>query len=216
MITEIRYSFGTQLEPIPGVDPEHWMKVRPRWKQVHGISVARVSNSSEECGEVDALWTTCADLPIAVVTADCVPLLLYREDGAAVAAIHAGWRGTHARIVRSFFNSLPLEYSDPTQWSARIGPCIRECCYEVGSDLIQSFVDEFTEISRNQIEPSQRHLNLVAVNRTELEQLGVRVVEEHPDCTFCTKSIEGFRYFSYRRGDRNSRQFSVISIQGRL
>ena len=216
MITEVRYSFGTRLEPLSGWDPDVWSIIRPRWKQVHGVLVARVSSPGEECGEVDALWTTSPKVPIAVVTADCVPLLLERIDGSAVAAIHAGWRGTQSRIVESFFKTLPLEYSDPALWRARIGPCIRACCYEVGTDLIELFSAEFKEVPRKQFEPSPRRLDLAALNRFELQRLGVREVEDHSDCTYCAKSTGGFRYFSYRRGDRNSRQFSVISIQPRL
>jgi YfiH family protein len=213
MITKVRSTFGTRLEPISGENSEEWNSSRPRWRQVHGTSVARVTIPSQECGEVDALWTTEPGIPMGVVTADCVPILLARNDGTAVAAIHAGWRGTYARIVTAFFRSLPQEHADPTLWTARIGPCIRPCCYEVGDDLIRTFLDEFPEFPRNQIEPASRRLDLVALNRGELERLGVRVVEVHADCTYCAGSTEDFRYFSYRRGDRNSRQFSVISIQ---
>ncbi len=213
----IRHAFGTQSEPKGHLHPEEWERLRPRWKQVHGIAVARVTAPEEECGEVDALWTSERSLPIAVVTADCVPILLERHDRSAVAAIHAGWRGTHAGIIEAFFQALPKEFADPALWSARIGPCIQACCYEVSEDLMDSFVGRFSGrffgLDRRQIEPAWRKLDLVAVNHAVLSGLGVNVREIHPDCTHCTKQGEGFRYFSYRRGDRNSRQFSVISIE---
>jgi YfiH family protein len=212
MTTEIRHSFGTRENPRAGLDPALWEGLRPRWRQVHGIGVARVRGRGQECGEVDALWTTEPALPIAVVTADCVPVLLERRDRSAVAAIHAGWRGTQARILEAFFRALPLEFSDPRSWTARIGPCIRACCYEVSPGLIDDFAAVFTGLSRGRIEPASRKLDLAAVNRFELERLGVEEVTEHPDCTFCARSGEGHRYYSYRRGDRDSRQFSVIFI----
>ncbi len=209
----IRHAFGTKSAPKGHYDALEWERLRPRWRQVHGVAVARVSAPGEECGEADALWTTERSLPIAVVTADCVPVLLERHDRTAVAAIHAGWRGTHAGVIEAFFRALPKELSDPAQWTAKIGPCIRACCYEVSLELIESFAARFSGLSRDQLEPAPRKLDLVAVNRAVLVNLGVRVGEIHPDCTFCTKTTEGFRYFSYRRGDRNSRQFSLISIE---
>ncbi|NDG84360.1 MAG: laccase domain-containing protein [Proteobacteria bacterium] len=216
MTTEIRHSFGTRENPRAGLDAGLWERLRPRWRQVHGIAVARVSAPGQDCGEADALWTTEPGLPIAVVTADCVPVLLERKEQDAVAAIHAGWRGTRARIADAFFRSLPDGFSDPRSWRARIGPCIRACCYEVSPELVRDFTTAFPGLRPERIEPATCKLDLVAVNRFELERLGVEEVTEHPDCTFCARAGESPRYYSYRRGDRDSRQFSVISIHSGL
>lgn len=179
-------------------------------RQVHGARCVEITHRGQDAGEADGFWTRVPGLPVHVMTADCVPILLERLDGAAVAALHAGWRGTVARIAESFFASLPPELARPEEWRAVLGPSIRHECYEVSAELIEQFVAGFPGLAREAIEPSPRHLDLIAVNRHQLERLGVESVEIHPDCTFCRRAGEGYRYCSYRRGDRMSRQFSWV------
>jgi YfiH family protein len=208
----MEFDYGNRRFPLGGLNDAEWALSRPLWRQVHGTAIAEVRSPSQECGEVDGLWTQIPGLAIAVVTADCVPILLEHDSGKAVAALHGGWRGIHAGIVDSFLSSLPPELRVPSAWSARIGPCIRSCCYEVSPELIDDFIHRFPEISRNQIEPSPRMLDLVSILSEVLRKLGVRIHEIQPDCTRC-KEIEGKPlYFSYRRGDRNSRQYSWVRI----
>jgi YfiH family protein len=211
------FEFGTKSNPIPLGEKNAWIQNRPRWKQVHGVNCVEVNTAQQECGEVDALWTRQENFPIAVVTADCVPLFLMRKDQTAVAAIHAGWRGTFARITEVFFKNLQKtegkKFTDPAEWKALLGPCIRACCYEVSADLIEQFAQEFSPLARSKIEPTPRHLDLIALNRSSLESMGLSEIEVHPDCTFCKKDAQGNeQYFSYRRGDRGSRQYSMISL----
>jgi YfiH family protein len=197
------------------MEEEHWRKTRPRWKQVHGIAIGEVIHPAQDLGEVDGIWTQKPDQLIGVVTADCVPILLERRDRRAIAAIHAGWRGTASRILDSFFLSLPSELSKPSDWIARIGPSIRACCYQVSEDLISRFGELFPEIPRSSIEPAHRMLDLLAVNQSELARLGVETGFVHPDCTFCAGNGGNPVYFSYRRGDRDSRQYSMISLSSK-
>jgi YfiH family protein len=186
----------------------------PKWKQVHGVSIVEVTSGDQDCGEVDGLWTRVPKLPIAVVTADCVPILLMNQSRGIVAALHAGWRGTQQKIVEAFFKSIPSEWSDGSEWKAILGPSIRACCYEVSEELVQQFKNEFPEMSSTQIEPKPRRLDLIEVNVYQLLCAGVNEVVIHPDCTFCKKDEAGnFKYYSYRRGDRCSRQYSVIEIK---
>lgn len=186
----------------------------PQWKQVHGVAIAEVTSSDQQCGEVDGVWTRVPNLPIAVVTADCVPLLLMNPIRGAVAALHAGWRGSKQKIVEAFFKSLPAEFANGAEWTAVIGPSIRACCYEVSEDLIQDFKADFPEIDAKMLEPSHRKLDLVEVNVYQLLCQGVNEIIIHPDCTYCKKDDDGdFKYYSYRRGDRKSRQYSTIEIK---
>ncbi len=212
---ETTHHFGNRVTPIGGLPVHVWQMRRPRWKQVHGVAIAEVFKPGQDLNEVDGVWTRHADQPIAVVTADCVPILLERKDGTAVAALHAGWRGTGSKIVESFFHALPPALADPGHWSARIGPSIRACCYQVSSELIDQFGATFPSIPRNVIEPAPRMLDLVAVNQFELSRLGAGLIFVHPDCTFCAADGGNPIYFSYRRGDRNSRQYSMISLSSK-
>jgi YfiH family protein len=218
--TDIQVYFGNREHPLGGKDRDEWERLRPRWKQVHGTGLAKVVMPGQECGEVDALWTETPGQPIGVVTADCVPILLWRTDGSAVAALHAGWRGTYARIPEVFFSRVPSSLSRPNAWNAVLGPSIRACCYEVSSDLIQQFAGAFPALPMSLLEPSPRKLDLIAVNKSVLESLGVRSVEVHPDCTYCRQDNEkkpfSPLYFSFRRGDRDSRQISIISLPPRV
>lgn len=210
----MRFTFGDQKKNLLDYSESEWEKLRPRWKQVHGVNCAEVFHANQECGEVDAVWTQSPSLPIAVVTADCVPLLLFRDDRKAVAAIHAGWRGIGQRIVLRFFESLPRGLGTPSDWNAMIGPSIRACCYEVSEELIEQFKKQFSELTPNQISPSDRKLDLLAPIKCDLDSLGVKIHSVHPDCTYCARDENGaHRYFSYRRGDRNSRQYSMIELR---
>ena len=186
----------------------------PKWKQVHGVAIAEVTSLDQDCGEVDGLWTRVPKLPVAVITADCVPIFMVNKIVGAAGALHAGWRGTFQNIVSSFFSSLPQELAKNDEWSAVIGPSIRACCYEVSEELIKQFKEAYPEISSEQIEPSPRKLDLIEVNLYQLFAQGVSDVVIHPDCTHCKKDENGdFKYFSYRRGDRQSRQYSVIELE---
>ena len=204
---KVKFSFGTRDQP--GSELVKEVRAPLQWKQVHGVGVCEVVTEGQHCGDVDALWTRQRHLPIAINTADCVPILLYRKDLTAIAAIHAGWRGTVSRIVEHFFKSLPAELANASEWKARIGPCIHACCYEVSEDLILQFATEFSSLARKVIEPAPRKLDLVAVNAALLGALGVEVEWIAEDCTLCTQP----KYFSYRNGDRKSRQYSVIELQ---
>lgn len=209
----VDYHFGTRQVPAGLLPKSEWDLIKPEWKQVHGTDIVQVEHHSQPCGNVDGFWTTLPEQVIAVVTADCVPVLLERNDHQAVAALHAGWRGIEANIVKSFFNALPKDLAQGSAWKATLGPSIRACCYEVSEELIQQFKAAFPDLDFSQISPTPRKLDLIQVVKHQLKSQGVGSVVVHPDCTFCSKDSTGeFRYFSYRRGDRNSRQYAMIKL----
>ncbi len=215
--------FANQKFPNPsGVELTEWEKVRPIFKQVHGVRVARVQKDAESVGEVDGLWTTRAQFPIGIVTADCVPVLLeYQQPSKsvqAVAALHAGWRGVYDNILSAFFEQLENdpnsgEFCNRSRWVVHIGPSIRLCCYEVSSELITQFHARYPNLELKQLDPTHRKLDLIAVLQHQAQMLGIRIKSVHPDCTFCAVDSQNQSvYFSYRRGDRCSRQYSTIWI----
>lgn len=202
--------WGTRQDALGGFPKESWEMARPRWKQVHGVAIAEVTGPSQDCGEVDGLWTRTPGIPIGVVTADCVPILLEHRSESARAALHAGWRGVFARIPGAFLGALSLELANPADWRVSCGPSIRACCYEVSMDLIESFGREFPDLSRHLLEPAHRRLDLIAVLKHQFESLGFPEPEVHPACTHCSKASGEPLFQSYRRGDRHSRQLSII------
>ena len=100
-------------------------------RQVHGGSVLRVDGPGL-AGEADALVTEHPDLPLAVRTADCVPVVIHSE--AAVAVVHAGWRGLAAGVLTNALAELTENGGRPIR--AAVGPSIGPCCYEVGAEVI--------------------------------------------------------------------------------
>lgn len=209
----IAHGFGCVAMPAPVDIAPDWEARRPRWRQVHGAASAEVMGPAQECGEVDAVLTFARGLPIAATHADCVPILLARRDGGAVAAVHAGWRGTRARILRALFAGLASRGEAPSDWVAAIGPAIGPCCYEVSEDLADDFAREFASHGPGLAVPRRRILDLPAINAAELRAIGLLPgsVELWRACTRCATDARGEPLFhSYRREGKSSRQYSAI------
>jgi len=210
-IGSIDYAFGTSSKPIPAPFENEWEKLKPDWKQIHGTSCAEAIGPRATLGEVDSVFTRARGTPIAVVTADCVPILLARRDGRAVAAVHAGWRGTRRRIARLLFETLGEK---PEDWVGVIGPAIGPCCYEVSEELAADFAEFFAEHGKSLAVPRYRILDLSAIGAAELKAMGLRDVEVIRECTRCTVLPDGSpKYRSYRREGGGTRQWSLIRIK---
>jgi YfiH family protein len=208
-IPGLLHGFGSIAEPVCADLIEAWNAGKPVWKQTHGTAIATVTRDGQSCGEVDALWSTRSI--IGVVTADCVPILFAARDGSAVAAVHAGWRGTFARIAQRTVDHLRVAGYDPSNWVASIGPSIRQCCFEVGEDVQQKFLAEFSDLDPKRLNPRHRHLDLAWLNRELLLASGISEVEILPHCTKCEKLADGTpRFHSYRREGGGTRQYSIV------
>lgn len=111
--------------------------------QVHGAAVSIVRPDAPippQPPEADALVSNAPGVAVAVRAADCVPLLMADRVTGAVAAVHAGWRGTAARAAVAALNAMEREFgTHPRNIVAAIGPSIGPCCYTVGSDLVDAF-----------------------------------------------------------------------------
>src|ERR1035437_7568424 len=97
----LTHYFGGVACPVYDPIRDLWERSKPIWKQVHGISVRDVEHPNQDVGEVDALTCFGQGLPIAVATADCVPIIMAQKQGRGIACVHAGWRGTRHRILRT-------------------------------------------------------------------------------------------------------------------
>lgn len=214
-ISGIEHGFGTREEPLPEFARTTWDSHRPQWKQVHGVAVCDVKQPQEECGEVDALYSGTPGIPIAVMTADCVPVLLARKDGSSVAAVHAGWKGTVSRILRSLWLRLEQQGEKPADWVAAIGPAIGPCCYEVSEELAGRFKREFPDMAAEKISPGHRMLDLPAINEEELKAIGVKEIDVLRACTRCSREGGAPLFNSYRREGSGMRQWSVIRVKAR-
>jgi polyphenol oxidase len=180
-----------------------------RATQVHGVIAAVVREppppgACVDAGEKDVLATALTGVALVVQTADCVPILLRSPE--AVAAAHAGWRGSVANVARSAVAALAGLGARAGGVEAWIGPSIGPCCYEVGGEVAAQFAGAF---ARRDCAGKFR-LDLKAVNVAQLEAAGVPRdrISVHPGCTKCG----GDRYASFRRdGAAAGRMIAMIA-----
>lgn len=211
-------------------------------RQFHSDVIQMAAAPCDEAPKADALVTNTPGLLLGVQTADCVPILLADTRRRAVAAIHAGWRGTLARIAVKTLGRMGIEFgTEPNDVVAALGPAIGRCCYEVGPEVAQEFAAQFPSAADwfdgpfeklaqgdepidlpwlsmlppgHQLPPPRVRLDLHASNRRQLMDAGVpeKQIEVNDLCTACRTDL----LFSYRReGAKTGRLMAVIGISGR-
>ncbi|MBV8844856.1 MAG: peptidoglycan editing factor PgeF [Bryobacterales bacterium] len=191
----LRHGFGTRAGPLTQAG-------MASLKQIHS-SVVLIANRPEGCiGEGDALLAAQRGVTVSVRTADCLPILLADAHSRAVAAIHAGWRGTAARIVPDALQRMHREFGTlPQNVFAAVGPGIGVCCYEVGEEVARLFGHD-----------QAGKIDLLAENRRQLQAAGVppRQIDVLSACTFCNPAL----FYSWRRDrDPAARMISYMGIR---
>jgi len=182
-------------------------------RQEHGRQVHFVASKASPAAG-DALWTTTPGLPIAIRVADCVPILLWDPDAGAVAAIHAGWRGTALDIVGNAVREGQSLGVVPERLKAAIGPSIGPCCFEVGNEVVEALRGCGLSEQEFRARPGPRgrpHIDLRAGNRVLLLRAGLEDenIEDVGGCSHC----DAQRYESYRRdGERSGRMHGIIAL----
>lgn len=178
--------------------------------QVHGDNVCVVEKPGVY-DEYDAFVTNQPNVFVAVSVADCTPVLIYDPATQAVAAVHAGWKGTMNRIVAKTLLQMTRHFGTrPTDCLAYIGACISECAFEVDADVADHFDGRFKRFDE------ERNKFLVDLKQANLAQLldsGVpeKQIEVSPYCTVAQNDT----FFSYRKeGKRSGRMLAVIGTMG--
>jgi hypothetical protein len=182
--------------------------------QVHGSAVVQATARTKTPPEADGLWTQERGVVLAALAADCVPILLANHTGDTVAAVHAGWRGTAARVGARAVACLQANAGvAPAHLFAAVGPAIGPCCFVVGGDAAAALRRAFEDAPVQAFRPvaDRLYVDLWALNQRTLEQAGI--LAEHiavvRRCTFCTRD-----YFSYRRdAGATGRQAGVIGVR---
>jgi YfiH family protein len=172
----------------------------------------------------DALYTRDPNLLLGILTADCVPVLVADTRTHAVAAFHAGWRGTLARIVEHGIATLGRDFgSRPQDLIAAIGPSIGACCFAIGPEVREEFTRHFAYAPALFSEPAaptpQLHMDLWEANRRQLLDAGLApaAITTIGHCTACTRLPDGRRqYFSHRAEQGHTgRMLSLIGTTDR-
>jgi polyphenol oxidase len=205
-------------------------------KQFHSDVIHVFDAGPGEPCKGDASITNRPNLLLTIQTADCVPILLVDPKRRAIAAIHAGWRGTLARIAAKTIGKMQMHFAtNPRDILAAIGPSIGPCCYEVGTEVATQFLSQFADAPTyfdefrtgdepnpiqwlNMMPPGHQPppkgvlLDLRKANRSQLLSAGLRPQNIHTIdlCTACHPDL----LFSYRKqGPQSGRLMSVIAIR---
>ena len=208
-------------------------------KQVHSSNIHVLAGVPKGLLVGDGAITNKPGLLLSIQTADCVPVLLVDAKKKAVGAFHAGWRGTVKRIVEKGVGMMQMTYgSDPANIRAAIGPCIQQCCYAVGPEVVDEFHSQFqyaAELFKDIFDDDpvktkypllfltarapghgpvgkQPHLDLAEANRRQLVDAGVKAENIWASglCTGCNTN----RLFSHRKEDGfTGRMMAVVGVK---
>ena len=159
--------------------------------------------------DCDALISGEKNLVLAVLTADCVPILLYDKEKEVIAAVHAGWKGTKASIVAKTVQKMQECFGcDPLDIIAGIAPAIGSCCYEVGIEVAEHFM---SYPQACQPKGEKYMLNLPLINQAQLLEVGL--LEEHIELSNICTACEVASFFSYRKEQGCTGRFmSMIAV----
>ncbi len=181
----------------------------PRWlRQVHGIDVAIEPGFDEP--EADAAITSEADVVLAILTADCLPVVFAARDASEVAAAHAGWRGLAAGMLEA---TVAAMQTSPDEIIAWLGPCAGPQVYEIGEEVFDAFVSRDPRASSAFVATRPGHwlIDLYALARMRLIDAGIDAADIHGG-GLCTIS-DPQRFFSHRRDQRGGRMATLAWIE---
>lgn len=200
--THVDRNCSMLMQQLALPDEPHWLK------QVHGTVLLSLDGKLTG-NEADGSFTTLTNKVCAVMTADCLPVLMCSSAGDRVAAVHAGWRGLAAGIIRKGVEAMAVEGSQLLVW---LGPAIGPEKFDIGEEVYQTFVDRYTGATNafETIGAGHWRADLYQLARLQLQALGVNQVFGGEFCTYTDKE----RFYSFRRDGVTGRMASLIWIQG--
>jgi polyphenol oxidase len=194
-----------ELVRIAGLPAEpHWLR------QVHGIDVVRVDGLGQGAEPAaDASVTSTPGTVLAILTADCLPVVFAADDGSEVAAAHAGWPGLSAGMLEA---TVAAMRTPPERLIAWIGPAAGPDLYEIGAEVRDRFLawDTCLETAFVPTRPGHWRVDLFAIARTRLARAGVIRVHGGGVCTLSDSQ----RFFSHRRDARTGRMATLVWFDG--
>ncbi len=180
--------------------------------QVHGARVLSLDDDhrspNSELPKADASYTSKIAKVCAVITADCLPVLICNAQGTEVAAVHAGWRGLVGGILT---NAIGQFHARADQLQVYLGPAISSACFEVGVEVQEAFVAHLGVDAKKAFVPSgersdKLYANLYLLATIELQALGLRSIVGGEYCTYSQAEL----FYSHRRSCDSGRMVSAI------
>lgn len=184
----------------------------PYWlDQIHSdrLVYCHGEDSPDNVIQADASWTDQLNQVLAIMTADCLPLLVSDISGTVVAAIHAGWKGVLNEIIAKTLAQLPVSTDQLRVW---IGPAISQAYFEVGQEVYHQFIDKnvrYDAFFAPQIQYGKWRLNLPGLAEFQLKQCGVKAIFQSQLCSY----HQADWFYSYRREGQTGRMASLIWIE---
>lgn len=180
--------------------PPHWLR------QVHGVAVAVEPGFDEP--EADAAVTATPGRVLAILTADCLPVVLASRAGDDIGAAHAGWRGLCAGVLEATVGAMRTPAQQLMAW---LGPAAGPQAYEIGEDVFAAFVqrDPAAAAAFVATRPGHWKVDLYALARQRLQAVGVTAVFGGEQCTISDPA----RFFSHRRDQRGGRIATLVWMQ---
>ena len=189
-----------------------------RVRQVHGreVLVVRDEDHGDEPRDADVIVSTDADRAVSVRIADCVPILMADRHGRAVAAVHAGWRGTAAGAAQAAVDALGREGVAPDHLVAAIGPSIGSCCYQVDDQVRDAFRAHGSAADDWFVpdDADRWRLDLWKANRAQLQAAGVPSAQI-VSADVCTTHDSATWYSHRRQGADAGRMVAAIRLRPR-
>jgi purine-nucleoside/S-methyl-5'-thioadenosine phosphorylase / adenosine deaminase len=200
----VSYQVGDERQRVD----ENWRRIRTilgrtsrvmRLKQVHGGVVHTVGLADASTGRRgDGMVTADNGVVLAILTADCVPVLMLDPERRIIGALHAGWRGILAGIAAAGVGAMVRLGADARRVRVALGPSIGPCCFEVDAELAERFAREIARADRHRRpgRPGKAYVDLRAIVADELVRAGIRdeAITVAGPCTRCARE----RYFSRR------------------
>lgn len=186
----------------------------PVWlNQVHGTAV-HIADAAPK-GNIptaDAAATIVPGRVVAVVTADCLPIVISSTNALVVGVVHAGWRGLANGVIENTVQTLKRLHPHPnTSWQAWIGPCIHQPAFEVGTEVRAAFLESQPNAELH-FQPGKAagkwHADLPSLASCRLKKAGVSIVEVSNMCTYENPDL----FYSYRRNNVTGRQATLAWI----
>lgn len=171
--------------------------------QTHGANIEIVDENSPNLIEnCDAIITKNSNLVLMVMVADCIPIVLFDKKQKIISVIHAGRNSTFLEISKKTAQIFIEKFkSNPDDLKAIFGPSIQSCCYEVSPEMATIVEKSFGKSFVN-----HRNIDLQAINKMQLNSLGIKNIEISKICTKCGDE----NYFSYRK-DKNAGRFAGVA-----
>lgn len=176
---------------------------QPLWlEQTHSTLITDFDGQNTQA---DACYSNQAHQVCAVMTADCLPLLVCNKDGTEIAAIHAGWRGLVDGVIENSINRFTSTMDQLLVW---LGPCISKTHFEVGDDVLTAFMnfDKNSEMHFQKKDNGKYLCDMLNIARQRLMKIGVNNIYASDYCTYANESL----FFSYRRDNITGRMASLI------